>query len=474
MTALKRYLGLAPSIGTLLALLWVVDAKAQTVADPQPQASTQGEPAATPPNAPVTPETWNWFYQATSIGDYHGAFYAPYTGAFSLQPNAEHDVSLTTTVFLGFRPFANTQIYFDPEIAGGRGFSGVNGVANAPNGELPRVSSAAPKPYIARLYVTQDFGFGTERESFESGENQLAGSRPMTRYSVTIGRFTVTDFFDDNAFSHDPRTQFMGWGVMYNGAWDYPADTRGYTWGWVHEFHTRLWSVRYGSAAEPRVANGLRFDRRILRDRGDMFEGERRWGSKDRAGAVRLLSYFNHTDSGSYAEAIALSRQTGQPPDVTATRQIGRLKYGGGISADQQVANDIGVFGRLGWNDGKTESFAFTAIDRLATIGISVKGARWKRPDDIAASEVTVSGLSAVHAQYLALGGYDFLIGDGALRYGTENIWETYYNAKLFRGFFAGYDLQYIVNPAYNQDRGPVWVHSLRLHLEFGKPDFVK
>lgn len=322
--------------------------------------------------------------------------------------------------------------------------------------------------------MTEDFGFGAERENFESGENQLAGSRPMTRYSVTIGRFTVTDFFDDNAFSHDPRTQFMGWGVMYNGAWDYPADTRGYTWGWVHEFHTRLWSVRYGSAAEPRVANGLRFDRRILRDRGDMFEGERRWGSKERAGAVRVLSYFNHSDSGSYAEAIALSRQTGQPPDVTATRQIGRLKYGAGISADQQVTNDIGVFGRLGWNDGKTESFAFTAIDRLATIGVSVKGARWKRPHDVVASEVTVSGLSAVHAQYLALGGYDFLIGDGALRYGTENIWETYYNAKVFHGFFVGYDLQYVVNPAYNQDRGPVWIHSLRLHLEFGKPDFVK
>jgi high affinity Mn2+ porin len=426
------------------------------------------------PTAPVEPENWNWFYQATSIGDYHGGFYAPYTGAFSLQPFPERAVSLTTTLFLGYRPFANTQIYFNPEVAGGRGFSNVNGVANAPNGELPRVSSATPKPYIARLYVTQDFGFGSEREYFQSGENQLAGSRPMTRYSVTIGRFTVTDFFDNNAFSHDPRSQFMGWAVMYNGAWDYPADTRGYTWGWVHEFHTKNWSVRYGSAMEPRVANGLRFDRRILRNRGDVFEGERRWGGENRNGAIRLLSYFNHTDSGSYGEAIALSRQTGQRPDVTATRQSGRLKYGFGISADQEITKDFGVFGRLGWNDGKTESFAFTAIDRLATIGVSVKGVRWKRPDDIVASEITVSGLSAVHAQYLAMGGYDFLIGDGALRYGTENIWETYYNAKLLHWFFAGYDLQYIVNPAYNQDRGPVWVHSLRLHIEFGKPDFVK
>jgi high affinity Mn2+ porin len=322
--------------------------------------------------------------------------------------------------------------------------------------------------------VTQDFGFGRERESFESSENQLAGTRPMTRYSITVGRFTVTDFFDDNAFSHDPRTQFLGWAVMYNGAWDYPADTRGYTWGWVHELHTKRWSLRYGSAAEPKVANGLRFDRRLLRDRGDMFEGERRWTREGRAGAVRLLGFLLHTDSGTYGEALELSRQTGERPDVASIHKPGTLKYGVGISADQELGKDVGVFGRLGWNDGKTESFAFTAIDRLATIGVSVKGVRWKRPDDVAASEFTVSGLSAVHAQYLAHGGLDFLIGDGALRYGPEEVWESYYSAKLFRGFFVTYDLQYAVNPAYNRDRGPVWINSLRLHLEFGKPDFGK
>lgn len=424
------------------------------------------------PDAPVTPERWNWFYQATSIGDEHGSFPAAYSGPLSLRNTPEHDVSLTTTLFFGWRPFANTQFYFDPEIAGGRGFSGVDGVANAPNGELPRVASATPKPYIARIYVTQDFGFGEEREQFESDENQLAGSRPMNRYSVTIGRFTVTDFFDNNAFTHDPRTQFMGWGVMYNGAWDYPADTRGYTWGWVHELHLKHWSFRYGSAAEPRVANGLRFDRRLLRDRGDMFEAERRWAPKGRAGAVRLLNFLLHTDSGSYAEALALSAKTGETPDVAATHRAGRLKYGFGVSADQQITSDAGVFGRLGWNDGKTESFAFTAIDRLATVGVSVKGTRWKRSKDVVASEITVSGLSGVHALYLERGGLDFLIGDGKLRYGTENIWESYYSAALFHGFFASYDLQYVMNPAYNQARGPVWVNSLRLHVEFGRPDF--
>src|SRR5436305_1667232 len=198
-----------------------------------------------------------------------------YSGAYSLRDTMERDVSLTTTLFLGLRLEKNTTLYFDPEIAGGRGFSGVNGLANSSNGELPRVATATPKPYLARLYISHDFGWGDRQEAFESEENQLAGRRPLIRYTVTVGRFTLTDFFDNNRYSHDPRTQFTGWAVMYNGAWDYPADVRGYTWGWVHEFHTKSWSLRYASVAEPKIANGLRFDRRLLRDRGDMFEVER-------------------------------------------------------------------------------------------------------------------------------------------------------------------------------------------------------
>ncbi len=414
-------------------------------------------------------ERWNLFYQATSIGQYHGTFTSPYSGPLSLQDYPERDVSLTTTLFLGLRLERNTFLYFDPEIAGGRGFSGVNGLANSSNGELPRVATATPKPYLARLYVSHDFGFGSEKESVEGDENQLAGTRPMTRYTVTVGRFTLTDFFDDNRYSHDPRTQFMGWAVMYNGAWDYPADTRGYTWGWVHEFHTRNWSVRYASAAMPKVANGSQFDRRILRDRGDVVEGEYRYVVRKHPGTARLLGYLNHADAGNYAEAIRLADQTGGTPDVTATRKVGTLKYGLGLNFEHEIAKDVGVFSRLGWNDGKTESFAFTAIDRLATGGVSVQGSRWHRPSDTVASELTVSGLSGVHAEYLARGGLDFLIGDGRLQYGPEYVAETYYSAKLFRGLVATFDLQHVANPAYNQDRGPVWIPSLRLHLEFGK-----
>jgi hypothetical protein len=438
--------------------------------------STPVDPSGARPAAAnvVESERWNLFYQATSIGDDHGVFPAQYSGPFSLSNTPERDVSITTTLFTGYRAAEDTLFYFDPEIAGGRGFSGVNGLANASNGELPRVASPTPTPYLARLYIQQDFAIGAKREAVTSDANQLGGTRPETRYTIVAGRFTLTDFFDNNNYSHDPRSQFMGWAIMYNGAWDYPADTRGYTWGWMHELHTRRWSLRYASAAVPKVANGMRFDRRLFRDRGDMVEGQIDFAPHAHPGAIRALSYWNHTDSGSYAEALEIAERTGTRPDVIATREIGRLKYGFGISWDQEIVEGLGVFGRLGWNDGKTESFIFTAMDRLATGGVSFRGKRWHRPQDVAATELTVGGISGVHALYLARGGYDFLIGDGALAYAPEYVWETYYNAKLFHGFFAGLDAQHVNNPAYNQARGPLWIYSLRLHIELSKDDFLR
>jgi high affinity Mn2+ porin len=425
--------------------------------------------------APDSSENWNLYYQATSIGDRHGTFTSPYEGPLSLRDSPERDVSITTTLFFGLRLGSGTQFYFDPEIAGGRGFSGVNGFANPPNGELPRVASATPKPYIARLYISHDFGFGDAMEHVESDQNQLAGDRPMTRFTISAGRFSDSDMFDDNSFSHDPRTQFMAWGLMYNGAWDYPADTRGYTWGIASEFHTKNWSLKYGVVAEPTVANGVRFDRRLFADQGQTFQEERRYLIGDHAGAIRWLQYLNRTRSGSYEEAVQLAEETGTKPSIQAIRRPGTLKYGTGISFDQEITRDVGVFSRLGWNDGKTEDFAFTAIDRLAEAGVSVKGTRWKRKDDVVATAFAAAGISGVHAVYLAMGGLDFLIGDGRLNYAPEYLWESYYSAHVYRGFYATFDAQHYNNPAFNHDRGPVWVESVRLHIEFGiKPLMAK
>jgi carbohydrate-selective porin OprB len=217
------------------------------------------------------------------------------------------------------------------------------------------------------------------------------------------------------------------------------------------------------------VANGERFDRQLLRDRSDVFEGGFHAKIREHEGAVRLLSYFNRFDGGAYADAIRRAQATGAQPDITIGPKPGTLKYGFGVSADQEILKDLGVFGRLGWNDGKTESFAFTAMDRLATLGVSLNGSRWHRPGDTAATALTVGGLSAVHAQYLAMGGYDFLIGDGALRYGPETSWETYYSVRVMPFLFATFGLDHVDNPAYNRDRGPVWIGSFRLHVETGK-----
>ncbi len=428
-------------------------------------ATTSSSQAASDETAP---ERWNLYYQATSIGDYHGTFTSPYESPFSLEDYMERDVSLTTTLFFAARLEQNTALVFDPEIAGGRGFSGVNGIADQPNGEIPRVATAEPKPYLARLYIQHDFGFGSETEQQESDENQLGGERPMTRYSVYAGRFTLTDYFDNNNYSHDPRTQFMAWGVMYNGAWDYPADTRGYTWGIVQEFHTRNWSFRYGIAAEPKVANGQQFDRRLFRDHGQVWEVERRYSWRKRTGAIRLLAYDNREQGGNYGEALKLAAATGTTPDVSLTDRVGTLKYGTGVSFDQAVSNDVGVFVRLGWNDGKTQSFAFTAIDRIAGGGVSVTGRRWRRKFDVAGTSLTAGGLSAVHREYLAAGGFDFLIGDGRLNYAPEYVWESFYSARLYHGLFGTFDVQRDTDPAYNRDRGPVMIYSVRLHWELG------
>jgi high affinity Mn2+ porin len=451
---------------------WIVLLLSLRVSAQAPSASAPATDTPSASDAPSLEETeserWNLYFQATSIGDYHGTFPSPYQGPLSLQDISEHDVSLTTTLFFTARLEQDTFLIFNPEIAGGKGFSGVNGIADQPNGEIPRVASATPKPYIARLLIQHDFGFGTEKERQESDENQLAGERPMTRYSVYVGRFTVTDYFDNNNYTHDPRTQFMAWGVMYNGAWDYPADTRGYTWGIVQEFHTRNWSLRYGIAAEPKIANGQQFDRRLFRDHGQVWEEERRYAWHNRAGAIRIMEYANREQGGNYGEALQLAAATGTTPNVSLTDRVGTLKYGTGISFDQAISSDIGIFARLGWNDGKTQSFAFTAIDRLASGGVSVKATRWRRKFDVVGTSFTAGGLSAVHRQYLAEGGLDFLIGDGRLNYAPEYVWESFYSARVVPGFYATFDVQHDTDPAYNRDRGPVMIYSIRLHMGLG------
>jgi len=402
---------------------------------------------------PAAGRTWSVHFQATSIGQEHGWFPSLYEGENSLPSHPEHRASVTATVFLSLRWNSRWEFVIDPEIAGGRGFGLVTGIAGFTNGEIPRVASATPTLYPARAYVRYTVPLGSEVEHIDNAANQAAGTEPVSRLSFVTGKFAITDFFDDNTYSHDPRTQFVNWSLMYNGAWDYPADTRGYTIGTIQELKMRTWAFRAASVMEPTTANGPTFDTRLGRNRGTALEYEHDHTVAKRTGAIRILAFENLEDAGTYREAM---RGAGEAPDLGPTRRNGTKKYGFGLNAEQQLSQDVGIFGRYGWNDGKTETWAFTEIDRSLSGGISIKGLRWGRREDTVGVGAVRNYISDDHRAFLAASGYGFIIGDGRLNYRPEEIVEAYYAFHMPAGWTITPDFQWIANPAYNQDRGPV------------------
>jgi hypothetical protein len=410
------------------------------------------------------PETWSIHGQATTITQGHGAFDAPYAGINSFESRKEVRNSFTSTLFLGRRLWEGAEFYADPELAGGQGDSHVLGLAAAPNGEIYRVDSSELKLSLARLFLRQTWGFGGGAEAVAADQNQLAGSHDRRRLVLTAGRIALGDVFDNNAYAHDPRSQFLNWTLMDTAAWDYPADTRGYSWGLALELYWDQWALRAGSFMVPTKANGLYFDHRVDRAHGDVVELEHDHEIGGQAGHVRLLGYANHASMGSYQESLQLSPLA---PDVTATRQPGRIKYGWGLSADQALSADLGAFLRAGWNDGRTETWVFTEVDQSLAAGLSLAGTAWSRPQDRLGIAMTLDGLSPEHRTYLAAGGLGFMLGDGRLTYGQERLFEATYAIALGRFLTATLDAQRIWNPGYNRDRGPVDLYALRLHAQF-------
>lgn len=407
-------------------------------------------------------ERWSIHFQATSIGQHHGSFPSLYEGENSLPSHGENRVSLTTTIFLAYRINSWTQLVFDPEVAGGKGFGSVTGIAGFTNGEIPRVASATPTPYVARAYVKNTWALCSETEMVEGGPNELSGSVPVCRFTMITGKFAITDYFDNNSYSHDPRHQFMNWSLMSNGAWDYPADTRGYTIGTVQELTMRNWSLRTATVMEPTEANGPTFDTRVAKNRGAAVEWESRFKPIGHSGVLRVLGFENQERAGTFRDAMLPNGTT----DLAATRRPGTKKYGFGLNAAQAITKDIGAFARYGWSDGKTEAWAFTQIDRSVSGGIAVQGRLWKRPaDGIGVAEVQ-NYLSGDDRCFLAAGGMGFIIGDGKLNYAPESITEAYYAWHALRDWTFTLDYQRVVNPAYNRDRGPVSVGTLRVHWE--------
>jgi len=429
-----------------------------------------------PPAASGEQETfWNRFWismQANFIRQQDPAFYAKYTGPNSFIPEKEHATSRVETLYTGFAITKNLEILCDVESAGGAGLSSALGIAGFTNVDVVRNPTLGEDPYISRVML--HYTLPLSKDSVDATRNplSLAGGVPERRLEFRLGKMSTVDFFDLNSVGSDSHLQFINWAIVNNGAFDYAADTRGYTYGLVMEYYDKNWAARFGEMLMPTVANGIDLDWNIARARGENFEAEYHPSLiARRSTVVRALGFVNHANMGDYRVAIDAFLSGKDPvPDIILHRKQGTVKYGFGWNAEQELTGTLRVYGRLGWNDGATESYAYTEIDRTAQIGGDLRGKAWRRDQDKIGAAYVTNGISGDHRRYLALGGQGFILGDGGLRYGLEKIFETYYTAHVWRGISVALDYQYVTNPGYNQDRGPVSVVGFRIHVEDAVP----
>lgn len=421
--------------------------------------------------------------QANIIFQAHPGFHSPYAGANSLVGRGEYKVSLVGTLYLGlqvhnFRRF-NTDLIYNEESAGGRGISQALGLAGFTNLDVVRNPSLGSKPYMARAEIHQTIGLSSKMVDADRTQFSLATKVPQRRIDLRAGKLSLPDILDINGPGSDSHLQFLNWTADNNGAWDYAADTRGYTDAAIFEYDDTKWSARYALALMPTEANGITLSWHIDRARGENVEFElrslpvHRWLPAERKGTVRLLGFVNHANMGLYRDAnnAALAqRAAGQVavvPDITAHPLVSAVKYGVGLNFEQELTSRLRTFGRFGWNEGQHQSYAYTEVDQTFELGADLKGDGWSRPGD----KVGIAGISNAikrdHQRYLALGGQGFLLGDGALSYAREDILEAYYTTHNWRGLFTSFDLQLVAHPGYNQSRGPVAVFAIRTHVDF-------
>ncbi len=411
--------------------------------------------------------------QANIIFQSHPPFHSPYEGKNSLHGAGEYKTSLLGTIYLGYQPHRNlrynTDFIVNVESAGGRGVSQALGLAGFTNVDVVRNPNLGSTPYLARGVIHQTFGLTDEMTEADRGPNSLATKVPVRRFEVRVGKMSLPDVFDLNSIGSDSHLQFMNWTVDNNGAWDYAADTRGYTLGGVLEYDDRNWTMRYGIFAMPTVANGIDLDWAFSRSRGQNWEFELRHSViPGRKGTTRILSYVNNAHMGTYREAVIAYLDGADPtPEITNHEHFSAVKYGFTWNNEQEITQYLRVYSRFGWNEGQHESYAYTEVDQTVALGGDYSGAAWHRPVDKVGLTFVSNAIKKDHQNYLALGGLGFILGDGRLNYGRENIEESYYNLHAWKGLFFALDLQHIDNPGYNRDRGPVWVPSVRAHVDF-------
>lgn len=459
-----------------LALIWA-SLSGAALAQNEHASNAGGDTSASPqpaqdPSVTIFPHVQNeriWISaQDNIIFQYHPSFPAKYSGPNSLHSHSENSTSNVGTLYLGYEPHKNTELYFDIESAGGGGISDALGLAGFTNVDVVRNPQLGVSPYIARGLLRQIVPLTNETVEAERGPLSLDSRLPVRRFEFYLGKFGMPDFFDVNTGSGDSHSQFLNWTVINNGAYDYAADTRGYTVGLVAEYYDRNWAFRFSEALMPTVANGIQYQWKLTQARGENYELELHPDFGERGTTIRLLGYENHGNMGVYQQAINnfLAGRTPRP-EITAHPLQSTVKYGFGVNVEQKLGRKLTLFSRWGWNEGQHESFVYTEVDQTFLVGSTLTGETWHRRLDKAGVAFVSNGISAAHAKYLALGGSGFLLGDGGLNYGRETIEEAYYTAHLWRGIFAGPNLQHINNPGYNRARGPVYVPGMRLHLDF-------
>ena len=413
---------------------------------------------------------WNFHFQFTGVVQYNPEFSSPYSGQNSFLPAADPAFSVTTTAYIGRKLWRGGSVYFDPEMAGGKGLSSTLGIAGFPNGETFRIGDPAPVVYVARIFLRQQISFDRDHyDTLEDGINQVREIVSRRRLTVNFGKFGIADFFDQNLVSHDPRTDFLNWSLMNNGAYDYAANTRGYTGGLILEYFTPGWVIRAGTALMPVYANGPTLNFNWAKTNSETLEIEKDYSLHGLPGHCRLLFYYNTSKAPNYQTVInEYKNGTDTSLDVIYGTNYGGKKFGIGISMDQEFSSRLNGFFRLGWNDGKTATWAFAEIDNSFSLGFRFYGIGKGRMTDNIGLAFVSNGISSGHRDFLGVGGYGFMIGDGKLPdYTRENIAELFYQVKLFEKLYATLDYQFVANPAYNMDRGPVSLLAARVHINF-------
>ena len=430
----------------------------RTEVDPLPFAD-HGQPL-------IEAANWNVHGQYTLVGQGYPSFNSPYEGPKSLAGSRQFQNTQSATAYVGVRLWESAEFYVNPELMQGFGLSDVSGVAGFPNGEAQKSSFASPRLNVARAFLRQTFGLGGEQETINDGPNQLSGKQDISRITVTAGKFAVTDAFNGNAYANDPRTTFLNWNIYGGGSYDWTMDKLSWTWGAFVDFNQKDWAFRTGYFLLPTTSNSNNFDTHIP-DRGQYTaELELRYTLFSQPGKLRLFGWLNHGTMGGYTDALALPLGSPNYPDITLTRRT-RTNYGVVANVEQAITGDLGLFSRATWSPGLTEIMGWTDCTESSSFGTVLTGTSWGRPNDKIGIAGVIEGLSGEARAYFAAGGLGILIGDGQLNYRREKIFEAYYAYSLNKWATLTFDYQFISNPGYNADRGPVSVFSGRFHAEF-------